>query len=466
MTADRIVTTDDVSALGYRLAATAAAWAAELPTAPDDPEPPEPEEPSDVEAVAGDGVITVSWAPPTSGPAPIGWRFGRSGRDSSGSGAWMSGVLPASTRSARLDKLVNGQTYEVTVVAVHSLGLELAVTVQATPTGTIVVPPPNTGRRVPLIGRDLPSGLGSGLPVNSTVFLGVPPSLAQIKQFGTSRGRRIDGALTFPGRGSWAAMRDVTGVREILDAGGLVIFSIPHAQAPTNRDGSYTAEALGMNVRGANDGYRTEQRDLARWYTDQGLNRETCVFRLGWEYQGDWYAWSTKNGGPQAFRDAWRNCVANFRAGGLTKARFALCNNKGPSQTGHRVQDVWPGAEYCDVIGVDQYDQWMPARNPAQWAVEIMKDPALGTNIAFARQQGVMWSVDECGNTHGQGPAYGGDNPPYWDGLIGTVMAEAAEEDCAWWNTYNEKGTGGLSHDFTSNPQSYARYKQLLAAIP
>jgi hypothetical protein len=258
--------------------------------------------------------------------------------------------------------------------------------------------------------------------------------------------------LWFTSRGSWNDLRSGFGsFKDWIDAKRLIVTSLPHAPE---------SEGDQMNQIGADNGYASAQRALGGALTAMGLNSPYMNFRVDWESNGNWYHWSSdRPGGAQASRDAIKNFVINMRAGGLTKANFTMCFNKGPSQSGHDF-DTFPGAEYIASVGVDQYDMWNPAFDSGQWAGELAKSPSVRSVADFADAHQIMWSLDEGGNTHGGGNAYGGDNPYYWEAMDASIRARIGT--CAWHNTYDEVGAPAtLHHDFDSNPQSFVRYKSL-----
>jgi hypothetical protein len=447
------VTEADVAALKARLTAAVDDWTFDLEVPPDpDPISAGPRNPM---VSPGDGKVVITWDAPDAALTiePTGYRYGRDGSDAGGGGPW-SGLLPADARSAVLDKLINGRSYTVTLAAVYPSG-DVAVTTTATPVGPPPDPDPPAGvRRVPLAGL-------SGLGFNSIVFLAGGVTKAGMEQFGRDRGRPLDGVLTFPPRASWEDLSKTPAgeLRAILGAGGLVVYSIPHAPVRKDSQDRWTTDSLAINSRGANDDYRSEQRALGALMAASGLNSERFVVRVDWEFNGDWYPWSAKHGGPETLKVAIRNCVTNLRAGGATRVRFDLCQNKWPSQSGFSTGDVMPGPEFIDVLGFDGYDQWAPSFTPEQWAVERRK--GLDQTIALAKALGIQWSVDECGNTHPRDGNHGGDNPAYWEFLLATVRADAGS--CGWFNTYLHPGAPAtLRHDFASNPASFAAYKRLL----
>jgi hypothetical protein len=398
-------------------------------------------------ATARAGAIDVTWT--WDGPAVAGWRVSRDGSDTAGTGVWET-ELPATARGFTFEKLRPGTAYPLYLKALAADGGFVAhdavtVTTPAAPP-TPPGPPPATGRTVPLVGR-------SGERFNTIAFLG-GRDLAAVEAFGKARGRPFDGMLWFTDRNGsdWEQFRNglTKSLADWLAAGRLIVTSLPHAPA---------AEGSAMNSRGANDGYRAKQREYGAWLAANGFNSPFHVLRVNWEFNGNWYPWSAKNGGGDAFRAAVQNFITNVRAGGATKVGFDVCGNKGPSQSGVDF-DAIPGAAHVGVLGVDQYDHWRPARTDGEWATEIARRPGLATVRAEAARRDIMWSLDEGGNSHDPS-AGGGDNPFYW-----IKMRQFIDEDpsrMAWHCTYNHDGAPAtLKHTLqTHNPKSWAEYRRL-----
>jgi hypothetical protein len=305
---------------------------------------------------------------------------------------------------------------------------------------------PVSSRLVPLVGK-------SGLGYNSILFQGGPADLAQMRSFGIRRGGvLVDGGLTFVPRDSWGSLKNaeyVQAAKAIIDDGGIVVFRIPHAPESEGND---------MNSKGAANKYLTAQRSLASYYADNGLNSNRFILSIDWEFNGSWYPWSAnRGGGPANLKASIFNAVTNFRAGGLTNARYGMCANSDKTQSGANLKDVFPGSNVIDVVGIDVYDQWMPSFTQADWDSKSRRTEGIQTVIDFARANGIMWSVDEGANVHGDGNMYGGDNPLFYKYLYSTVRANLA--DCAWVNTYDHEGSDpSFHHDLASNPLSWAEY--------
>jgi hypothetical protein len=301
--------------------------------------------------------------------------------------------------------------------------------------------PPGGGVDVKLMGK-------SGLPFNSVVFRSTP---ADAEEFGRRRGTPVDGLLTFSSRQGWGDFRWVPeGTAAYVASGHMVINSMPHAPE---------SEGSAMNDKGANDAYKDQQRALGKHIKDSGLNVPEYVVRVDWECNGNWYHWSANRGGGHiALQMSIKNYVNNLRAGGATKVRFDLCFNKGPSQAGHDF-DIFPGAEYIDIIGIDQYDMWGPSFNESDWEREMRKSPTVRTAAEFAKKHDILWSWDEGGNTHGD-RNQGGDNPIYWE--LRRKEIQRNIDNCSHDCTYDHPGApASLRHDFASNPKSWPVYKRL-----
>ena len=133
----------------------------------------------------------------------------------------------------------------------------------------------------------------------------------------------------------------------------------------------------------------------------------------------------------------------------------------GPSQSGADFA-VFPGKQYIDIIGIDQYDYYAPAFNDSQWENELNKTPSIKKVAEFAIANDIMWSVDECGPTNpATAGVSGGDNPYYINALWNTIHRAGYVERMAWFNTYDDPGApSSLHHTLTDgyNPQCWQAY--------
>lgn len=401
-------------------------------------------EPADLvitDLVAGDSTVEIDWS--WSGVTLTGFKVGRDGIDANGFGAYET-VLDAATFTVTFDKLSIGTTYHVYVAAMSGTTELERITSTVTTTGT-----GGGGPADPTFpSGSMPLVAFSGLPFNSLVFLPNTTAAGAVA-FGNQRQRPIDGLMFFPPRENWNDLNFVQPDHAAwVQSGHILVTTIPIAP---NQEGTQ------MLTRGANDAYAAQQRALGALIASRGMNLVTHVLRLNWECNGDWYNWAIKNGGVGAFKLAFQNCVKNLRAGGATKVLIDLCFNKGPSQSGADFA-VFPGAEYCDIVGVDAYDWFGATFDDGDWATEIARTPGLQTVRDLAVANGIQWSLDEGGNVH-QSPG-GGDNVFYWQKMREFFYDPDNIRNCAWHMTYNEGGAPAtLLHAFEYNPNAYAYYK-------
>lgn len=269
-------------------------------------------------------------------------------------------------------------------------------------------------------------GNRSGLSWPSGVCLpnGAPPA---VEAFGAWRGAPPDVAVTWSARATW---NDIINPGWLYQRwrGAAVLMAFGVALLP---------EAVpGVSLQaGARGEYNAFWRQFGASITAAGLG--TSVVRLGWEFNGDWYAWRASD--PAAFAGYWRQAVTSARvtAPGL---RWCWNVNRGVSAGLASPALAWPGDAYVDTIGVDSYDMWPPATTAAGWQAQLNGPQGLNWWLAFARARGKLLAVPEWGTmTAGGNP--GGDNPAYVNGMLSFFRANAAS--IAWESNFQGPSTGG-----------------------
>lgn len=381
-------------------------------------------------AVRGEGTRDLAHAPATTLKA---------GQKFTLTGTWSTASGPV---TAYVAYSVNGSDW------VEGPKTTFTLPKRATPAPVITTPVITTpGKDVVVPGRAVPKAGKSKLPFNRTVFRTTPQAAAQ---WGKDLGVEVDGFLYFTARQSWGDLRGRwgSGHKDWLDSGRLIVITMPVAPE---------SEGDQMNLRGANDAYASAQKDLAKDWLNAGFNVPNAIFRIGWEPNGNWYRWScNRPGGVEAYRQSIRNFVKNFRAAGMTQCRFNQCWNKGPGQSSTGLE-AFAGADCIDVLGIDQYDMWGPSFSDAQWEEQMNKNPSARSVAELAAKEGISWSWDEGGPTHGNGSAYGGDNPFYIQKVRETC--DRYTSNLAYFNTYDDKGAPDtLQHDLARNPKVKAAY--------
>lgn len=406
---------------------------------------PEPEQATvAVTATAGDGQVTLAWdlSPASAVERLTGWLDGRNGSDATGAGPW-SVTDPPETRSRTFLKLVNGREYEFTVKALFSDGSTAVAKVKATPAAGIPGPIPPGAGAVPYVGR-------SGLGHNSGAFVG-GQDVAATRYFVDYRKTEIDAYLTFTTRKTWDQMFTLhPSWVEFVKAGGIVIVSNPPQPEPEG------------NTRTAAGDHDERWRAYGTELDGAGLNVNRFVKRLGWECNGDWYAWSwgapKKRNTPESYIAAVQH-VSDALKTTAPNVRVSVNLNRGNRRDGYdwrRLMDqltaVSPvtGQRYVDIVGLDSYDMYRAARNAGEWQAQISQDPGPLTVGAYCRDNGVQIAYEEWGPIRpgGADGTGGGDNPYYAKAMWGLFKQQA--DILAYEIAYEHTGTNSYDHRWVS----------------
>lgn len=279
----------------------------------------------------------------------------------------------------------------------------------------------------------------SGLPWGSGAYL-PNPSPASVAEFGGWRGSPVDVAVTWSDRATWDDIVNPSWLYRRW-AGAPVTVAFGVAMLPE--------KVPGVSLRAGADGaYNAYWRQFGASIAAAGLG--ASVIRLGWEFNGDWYAWQASD--PAAFAAYWRQAVTSARmaAPGL---RWSWDVNRGASAGLADPSRAWPGDAYADVVGVDSYDMWPPATSHAGWQAQLNGPQGLGYWLAFAKARGKLLAVPEWGSrATGAG---GGDNPAYVGYMLGFFQANAAR--LAYESTF--QAGGGSYGPGTTVPYAAAAYR-------
>jgi beta-mannanase len=175
--------------------------------------------------------------------------------------------------------------------------------------------------------------------------------------------------------------------------------------------------------------------------------------RLGWEFDGDWFAWGATTPAAEAnFAAYFRQIVTAMRSVPGQEFKFVWNPDAGAfTSTTYDVAAAYPGNAYVDYIGVDAYDaSWATPLTPANaWAVTL--EPALAAAHAFAAAQSKPLAICEWGLVTG---GYGlGDDPLYVDNFVAWMKNPA--DDVAYESYFNAENSVITGGDF---PRSLAAF--------
>jgi hypothetical protein len=204
----------------------------------------------------------------------------------------------------------------------------------------------------------------------------------------------------------------------------------------------------------ASGAHDADFRSLGRELVKQGIAPRAIV-RLGWEFNGDWFAWSAvKN--PGGYRAAFRRAVRELRAAapGLRIEWCANCGSTGKMGW----TDAYPGDDVVDIISMDVYDQYNSG-----WEDILHRDAGLMALRAFAKAHHKPEAYPEWGcstDAHGHG-----DDPAFVEHMAAWFDAGPRVVYQGYWNTA-AGGPDAVLHGEGAGkaPKAAAAYKRLFGA--
>lgn len=204
---------------------------------------------------------------------------------------------------------------------------------------------------------------------------------------------------------------------------------------------------------GARGAYDRHFEQVARAFVQNGLAQ--TVVRIGWEFNHDWFPWRADRD-PAAWVAYWRRIVTTMRAVPGAAFRFDWC----PAWNRGKVapDQVYPGDEFVDIIGLDIYNTtWNPTTPEQRWRIKRDQEYGLSWHRAFAAQHDKPVSFPEWGTGLRPDGRGGGDDPYFI-----TQMAQwLAGSDLAYHNYWDYKApdfNGRLSDG--SKPLAAAAFLQ------
>ncbi|MEK0084340.1 glycoside hydrolase family 26 protein [Benzoatithermus flavus] len=279
------------------------------------------------------------------------------------------------------------------------------------------------------------------------------------------RGRRLDVKTAFLAiRYGWAELTQTSFIRPIVRAG----------YTPVIAAGMLPESARGQFVACANGAFDDHIRKIGRSLVAMGAGN--AILRLGWEANrmGD-FPWGVLGDGS-GYKNCFRRWVQVLRS--VTGQAFTFDFNMGARGNLPYSQDnIYPGAEYVDVIGTQRYDRCPAIRSDADWqaAYDVRQETGnpvgLGAWLAWAKAKGKRFSVPEWGvSDHHPSlhcPDNGFDNPFFIQKMFEFFRANAAV--MAYESYFNGGGRAfpdGVYKIFPAynNPRAAARYQQLWSA--
>ncbi|HUR18797.1 MAG TPA: glycosyl hydrolase [Acidimicrobiales bacterium] len=266
-----------------------------------------------------------------------------------------------------------------------------------------------------------------------------------VRRFETWTGRSVDQVLDFFDGRSWRTIENPSWILDRWQADqGRVAFEWGVPILTTNGS-SLDAGAAGR--------YDRHFSALAHVLVTRGHAADTI--RLGWEFNGSWFPWAAA-GHEEAFVRYWRRIVNAMRSVPGAHFRFAWNPTRGRQATSPDLS--YPGDEYVDYIGLDNYDSsfWHTNNFTARWDDMVNEPFGLDWHRRFAASHRKPMSFDEWG-LWPRRRGGGGDDPQFIEAMSRWISSNQVAYANFW-----DYGTHQLSNG--SSPRASAVFRRLFGS--
>ncbi|MCI2238922.1 glycoside hydrolase family 26 protein [Paenibacillus sp. TRM 82003] len=282
--------------------------------------------------------------------------------------------------------------------------------------------------------------------------------VAENTEFGEWLGRPLDVAVVFGAQNDWYALTHpwfayeapegqdwAAWVRERPDERKLVVST---AMVPEGVPEDWRA-------RGAAGEYDDHWVEYGRNLRDWGIG--SSIIRLGWEMNGDWYE-THYIGETAEQREQWKEYFRRIvRAVEVEGTSFEIDFTiaEGP-QDSVAIDEMYPGDDYVDIIGMDVYDSWIAPIDPgARWQAKGEKINSVPKLVEFAAEHDkplsfAEWAMVAEGRTQG-----GGDSPEFIHQMADVIAANPVR-----YQAYFDVPAGGVGMTLADAPLGAAAFLQ------
>jgi hypothetical protein len=237
-------------------------------------------------------------------------------------------------------------------------------------------------------------------------------------------GVQIEGISGYTSQSSWAAIGNyqppATSLRLYLGV----------AMSPTNGSPAQTPANLGV------------YQELAQNLVNGG--QSYAILRIGWEWSATYFSWGVQNTTPAQYVAAFDDIVTTMRSVPGQHFLFDWCAAADETPTNGSYAASYPGDQYVDYIGTDQYDN---ANTP--WANTLDTVGGLSYTVTFAKAHGKFVSIPEWGLN-------GFDDPTFISQMHGFIVNPANDVGYSSYFSYD----GTINSDITQFPSSQAAFTQ------
>jgi hypothetical protein len=274
------------------------------------------------------------------------------------------------------------------------------------------------------------------------------------------------------------------------------VLSMPMLPGPTDGSGPDHGTAAHQRVslaQGATGAYNEYFRGFAQTLVKYGMGN--TIIRLGWEWNGNWYAWKVvTHEDAKNFAAYWRQIVDTIRSVPGTENLKFDWNVSDNVWTQYDAKEAYPGDTYVDYIGEDVYDKsWdktpefpkgiyppqpgesdavVEQRHKAAWTQTLTPTWKFGLVYwqKFADDHGKPVTIPEWGLIHGAGAndTGGNDDPYFIQQMVDYIQDPAHHVYFASYFDFDGDSAGnsaisGVTGKPVAFPKSHEVFHQLLS---
>ncbi len=266
---------------------------------------------------------------------------------------------------------------------------------------------------------------GCSLPVGSANALGFfvsSQSPHDVDALANHLGVPVEGISGYTSQSSWGAIGTyqppATGLRLYLSV----------AMSPSNSSPAQTPANLGVYQR------------LAQNLVSSG--QPYAILRIGWEWSTTYFSWGVQNTTPAQYVTAFDDIVTTMRAVPGQHFYFDWCAAADLTPSNGPYAASYPGDQFVDYIGTDQYD------NPgSSWTDTLNTVGGLAYTVNFAKAHGKFASVPEWGLN-------GADDAAFINDMWGFITN--VNNDIGYSSYFSYDGV--VNSDITQFPDSAAAF--------
>ncbi len=266
---------------------------------------------------------------------------------------------------------------------------------------------------------------GCSLPVGTSNALGFFVSSQNPKDvtaLASRLGVPVEGISGYTSQSSWGAIGSyrppTTTLRLYLGV----------AMSPSNSSPAQTPANLSV------------YQQLAQSLVNAG--QSYAILRIGWEWSTTYFSWGVQNTTPAQYVTAFDDIVTTMRSVAGQHFLFDWCAAADITPTNGSYAASYPGDQYVDYIGTDQYD------NPgSSWTDTLNTVGGLTYTVNFAKAHSKYVSIPEWGLN-------GSDDPAFINDMYSFIVNPSNDVGYSSYFSYD----GSINSDITQFPQSAAAF--------